>query len=349
MDKITTTTEKKRLYEPMLDPKNSRYSAFPIDARYEDIWKMYNTMRESNWEVNEIDYGGLSADFAKLDKDEQHFIKHILAFFAQSDGLVNQNLATNFIDEIKIYEAQAAYNFQSSIEDVHNIVYSTLIESLVTSREEKRELFKAIETLPSIGKKAKWAEKWMDRNKKFEERVFAFAIVEGVFFSGAFCAIYWIKERGILQGLTHSNELISRDEGMHTDLAIIILKKLENKLEEETAINIMREAVDIETEFITDALPYRLNEMNSNLMNKYIRFVADMLMVQAGYSKIYGDTNPFEFMEHISMERKTNFFERRVADYAKNDNKGDDFNDYKFIDSVVGVVDTVSDSNSIEY
>lgn len=335
-------------YEPLYDPANYKYSAHPINPEFEDIWEHYHKMQNVSWFANEIDFSDIGKDFKKLTLKEQHFIKYIIAFFAQSDGLVNENLSINFANEFTPYEVLAAYRFQEAMEDVHNETYSLLIEHLPISRKEKNEMFDAVKENPSIKKKTEWAQKWENRNVKPAARIFAFAIVEGVFFSGAFCSIYWIKEKGILKALTQANEFISRDEGLHTDCAALIYDKIRNKLTQEEAETILTEAVDHEIDFISDALPYNLEEMNSKLMSRYIKYVADRLMKQLGFNPIYKCSNPFPFMEHISVDEKTNFFEGRNTSYARGNIKEDDFNDWGFIDKICKTIES-NNINEIEY
>jgi ribonucleoside-diphosphate reductase subunit M2 len=304
------------LEEPLLKPNDNRFVIFPI--QYDDVWTMYKKQVDCFWRAEEIDLTRDINDWMnKLSNDEKYFISMILAFFSSSDGIVNENLAQRFMGEIQISEARAFYGFQIAMENIHSETYSILIDTYVKDREEKHKLFHAIENFPSISKKAKWAQKWIsDKNSSFAQRLIAFACVEGIFFSGAFCSIYWLKKRGLMPGLTFSNELISRDEAMHTEFAILIYSKLLNKLSQKQIKEIIKEAVEIELEFICEALPCRLIGMNKNLMSLYIMFVADRLCLQLGCSKIYDVNNPFDFMELISLEGKTNFFERRVGDYS---------------------------------
>ena len=303
--------------DPMFVENPSRFVLFPI--KWPKIWDMYKKALASIWTVEELDLSKDTKDWEqKLNEDERHFIENILAFFAGSDGIVLENLAQRFCNEIQIPEAKCFYGFQIAIENIHSEMYSLLIDTLVSDKERKNELFNAIETIPSVGKKANWALKWIkDKDASYATRLIAFAAVEGIFFSGAFCSIFWLKKRGLMPGLTSSNELISRDEGLHTEFAVLIYSYLENKLSEEQVKAILTEAVEIEKEFITDSIPCKLIGMNSKMMTEYIEFVADRLMVQLGYNKIYNANNPFSFMEMISMEGKTNFFERRVTEYSK--------------------------------
>jgi len=302
--------------EPILSDENHRYSLFPIG--YKELFNLYKKALASFWTPEEIDLSKDMNDWKKLRPEEQHFIKNILAFFAGSDGIVLENLAVRFMNDIKIPEAACFYGFQIAMENIHSETYSLLIDTYIKDNEEKHHLFNAIDTIPSVAKKADWAIKWInDKESSFAKRVIAFAIVEGIFFSGSFCAIFWLKKRGLMPGLTSSNELISRDEGMHTDFAVAIYSLLENKLDFDTLKEIIEEAVSIEKEFIIDSIPCKLIGMNSELMAQYIEFVADRLSLQLGYEKIYDTSNPFDFMEMISLEGKTNFFEKRVMDYSK--------------------------------
>lgn len=255
--------------------------------------------------------------WVKLNADEQRFIKHVIAFFAASDGIVNENLATRFMSEVQIPEARCFYGFQIAMENVHSETYSLLIDTYVKDPAEKASLFNAIETVPMVGRKAEWAMKWIDSQDSFAARLVAFAAVEGIFFSGSFCAIFWLKKRGLMPGLSFSNELISRDEGLHCDFACLLYSMLENKLSQDVLLEIITQAVQIEKEFVTDAIPVDLIGMNSALMSQYIEFVADRLLGALGCPKQYGTANPFEWMELISLQGKTNFFEKRVADYQK--------------------------------
>lgn len=301
--------------EPLLSDDNSKYVMFPVTDT--DIWKMYKLQMDSFWRAEEIDLSKDITHWRSLTDNEQHFIKMVLAFFAASDGIVLENLGTRFMTEVKLSEARAFYGFQIMMENIHSETYSLLIDTYISDREEKDRLFKAIENFNCIKRKAEWSIKWIDDTKSsFATRLVAFACVEGIFFSGSFCSIYWLKKRGLMPGLTFSNELISRDEGLHTDFAVLLYRKLNHKLDEETIHRIIEESVSIEKEFICDALPCRLIGMNADLMSQYIEFVADRLVTQLGYQKIYHSTNPFEFMEMISVDPKTNFFEKRVAEYS---------------------------------
>ena len=301
--------------EPLLTPNDKRFVMFPIE--HDDIWKMYKKQIDCFWRAEEIDLTKDLTDWNRLEKDEQYFISMILAFFAASDGIVLENLATRFMGDVQVSEARAFYGFQIAMENIHSQVYSLLIDTYIKDEENKERLFNAIDTFPCIKKKADWAKKWIaDNRSSFATRLVAFACIEGIFFSGAFCSIFWLKKRGLMPGLTFSNELISRDEALHTEFAILLYTKLQKKINKSRIYEIVREAVEIETEFICEALPCRIIGMNSDLMTQYIQFVADRLCLQLGYDKIYGTANPFPFMELISLESKTNFFEKRVADYA---------------------------------
>lgn len=310
--------------EMLLTENENRYVMFPIVD--EDIWKMYKKQMDCFWRAEEIDLSKDIKHWATLNNDEQHFIKHILAFFAASDGIVLENLGQRFMNEVQIAEARAAYGFQIMMENIHSETYSLLIDTLVKEEREKTNLFEAIQNFPCIKKKADWAIKWInDKRSSFATRLIAFAAVEGIFFSGSFCSIYWLKKRGLMPGLTFSNELISRDEGMHTDFAVLLFSKLQKKPKKAKIVELIKEAVQIEQEFITEALPCKLIGMNAKLMKQYIEFVADRLIVQLGYPKIYNSANPFDFMEMISLEGKTNFFEKRVGDYSlSNNDKSED-------------------------
>ena len=302
--------------EPILQDNPNRFVLFPI--KYHKIWEMYKKQMGLFWTAEEIDLGKDLVDWPKLKSDEQHFIKNILAFFAGSDGIVLENLGSRFMNEIQLPEAKCFYGFQIAMENIHSETYSLLIDTYVRDEKEKNRLLNAIETIPSVEKKAKWALRWIeDKESNFATRLVAFAAVEGIFFSGSFCAIFWLKKRGLMPGLTSSNELISRDEGLHTEFACLMYSMLENKLSQDTINEIIKESVEIEKEFINDSIPCRLIGMNAVLMSQYIEFVADRLLVQLGYEKIYNSSNPFEFMEMISMEGKTNFFEKRVMEYSK--------------------------------
>lgn len=302
--------------EPILESNNNRFVLFPI--QHDDIWKFYKKAQASFWTAEEIDLSPDLVDWEnKLSDDERHFIKHILAFFAASDGIVNENLAEHFLSEVQYTEAKFFYGFQVAIENIHSETYSLLIDTYIKDSAEKTHLFNAIDTLDCVRKKAEWALRWIDKGS-FAERLVAFAAVEGIFFSGSFCSIYWLKKRGLMPGLSFSNELISRDEGLHCDFACLLYTKhLVNKLSKEQVKEIIMDAVTIEKEFITDALPVRLIGMNSDLMAQYIEFVADRLLVELGNEKVYNVSNPFDFMDMISIQGKTNFFEKRVGEYQK--------------------------------
>ena len=309
-------TDMTDITEKILSQENHSYTLFPL--QYKELFNLYKKALASFWTVEEIDLSKDANDWKNLKPQEQHFIKNILAFFAGSDGIVLENLGVRFMNDIKISEATCFYGFQIAMENIHSEMYSLLIDTYIKDNEEKDRLFNAIDTIPSVGKKADWAIKWInDEDSSFAKRVVAFAVVEGIFFSGSFCSIFWLKKRGLMPGLTSSNELISRDEGMHTDFAVAIYSLLENKLDFTTIKEIIMEAVEIEKEFIIDSIPCKLIGMNSELMSEYIEFVADRLCLQLGYSKIYNASNPFDFMEMISLEGKTNFFEKRVMDYSK--------------------------------
>ena len=302
--------------DPILTPSTSRFTTFPI--RYPDLWALYKKAIGSFWTVEEIDLGADLKDWEKLSRDEQHFIKTVLAFFAASDGIVMENIDLNFSKDTQIPEARSFYAYQSFNESIHSETYSLMIDKLVKDPEEKQTLFKAIETVPAVKRKADWALKWMGPGASFAQRLIAFACVEGIFFSGSFCAIFWLKKRGLMPGLSFSNELISRDEGLHQEFAVTLYSNLQTKLDDDTIQNIVSEAVAIESEFITDAIPCQLIGMNATEMKQYIRFVANRLMAQLGYRRsLPAAMNPFDWMENISLEGKTNFFEKRVGDYSK--------------------------------
>ena len=318
----------KPLNEPLLQEDDNRYVMFPIQDQ--SIWQMYKKQVDCFWRAEEIDLSKDMAQWEGLQKEEKYFISMILAFFAASDGIVLENLAARFMGEVQLSEARAFYGFQIAMENVHSETYSLLIDTYIKDREEKTMLFHAIHNFPCIKKKADWAIKWIqDKRSSFATRLIAFACIEGIFFSGAFCSIYWLKKRGLMPGLTFSNELISRDEALHTEFAVLLYSKLNKKVNKAKVIEIIKEAVEIEKEFICDALPCRLIGMNSELMCQYIEFVADRLIVQLGHDKTYNTKNPFDFMEMISIEGKTNFFEKRVAEYALADKtKKDDVFDF---------------------
>lgn len=301
--------------EPILKENANRFVIFPIE--HHDIWKFYKQAEASFWTAEEIDLSQDLKDWAGLNEGEKHFVSHVLAFFAASDGIVNENLGENFLAEVQYTEAKFFYGFQIAIENIHSEVYSLLIDTYIKDGKEKDKLFNAIETLDCVKKKADWALRWIDQGS-FAERLIAFAAVEGIFFSGSFCSIFWLKKRGLLPGLSFSNELISRDEGMHCDFACLLYNDhLVNKLSVERVTEIITDAVTIEKEFVTDALPVRLIGMNAELMSQYIEFVADRLLVELNCPKVYNATNPFDFMEMISLQGKTNFFEKRVGEYQK--------------------------------
>ena len=309
--------------EPLLQEDDNRYVMFPIQDQ--DIWQMYKKQVDCFWRAEEIDLSKDISHWESLNKDEKYFISMILAFFAASDGIVLENLAARFMGEVQSSEARAFYGFQIAMENIHSETYSLLIDTYIKDREEKSMLFQAIQNYPCIKKKADWAIKWIqDKRSSFATRLIAFACIEGIFFSGAFCSIYWLKKRGLMPGLTFSNELISRDEALHTEFAVLLYSKLNKKINKQKVIEIIKEAVEIEKEFICDALPCRLIGMNSDLMCQYIEFVADRLIVQLGYEKIYNTKNPFDFMDMISIEGKTNFFEKRVSEYALADKTKED-------------------------
>lgn len=302
--------------EPILKENKDRFVLFPI--QHDDIWQFYKNAEASFWTAEELDLAADIDDWEnKLNDDERYFIKHVLAFFAASDGIVNENLAENFVAEVQYTEAKFFYGFQIAIENIHSETYSLLIDTYIGDKKEKDYLFNAIETFEPVKKKADWALKWIE-NGSFAERLIAFAAVEGIFFSGSFCSIFWLKKRGLMPGLTFSNELISRDEGLHCDFAVLLYNNhLINKLPQEKIQEIIVDAVNIEKEFITESLPVKLIGMNSDLMSQYIEFVADRLLTELGNPKVYNVTNPFDFMDMINLQGKTNFFEKRVGEYQK--------------------------------
>jgi ribonucleoside-diphosphate reductase beta chain len=312
--------------EPILKENKNRFVLFPI--QHNDIWEFYKKAEASFWTAEEIDLSQDLKDWAGLNDGERHFISHVLAFFAASDGIVNENLAENFVSEVQYTEAKFFYGFQIAIENIHSETYSLLIDTYIKDAKLKDKLFNAIDTMDCVKRKADWALRWIDKGS-FQERLVAFAAVEGIFFSGSFCSIFWLKKRGLMPGLSFSNELISRDEGLHCDFACLLYNNhVVNKLPESTIQDIIRDAVEIEKEFVTDALPVNLIGMNSDLMCQYIEFVADRLLSELGCKKIFGSSNPFDFMEMISLQGKTNFFEKRVGEYQKagvmNSNKNEE-------------------------
>ena len=313
---ITNTKTAEMVDEPILQANKDRFVLFPI--QHDDIWEFYKKSEASFWTAEEIDLEQDKVDWNdKLNDDERFFIKHVLAFFAASDGIVNENLAVNFLQEVQYTEAKFFYGFQVAIENIHSETYSLLIDTYIRDDKEKDYLFNAIETFPPVKTKADWALRWIDEGS-FAERLVAFAAVEGIFFSGSFCALFWLKKRGLMPGLTFSNELISRDEGLHADFACLLYTRhLKHQLPKEKIKEIIVDAVEIEKEFITESLPVKLIGMNADLMKQYIEFVADRLLLELGNEKIYNATNPFDFMELISLQGKTNFFEKRVAEYQK--------------------------------
>ena len=315
--------------EPILQENPDRFVLFPIE--HHDIWQMYKQQQACIWTAEEIDLAQDLNDWRnRLSDDERYFIKNVLAFFAASDGIVNENLAENFLSEVQYTEAKFFYGFQIMMENIHSETYSLLIDTYIQDPEEKDTLLHAIDTIPAVKKKAEWALKWID-SPHFQERVVAFAAVEGIFFSGSFCSIFWLKKRGLMPGLSFSNELISRDEGMHTDFAVMLHNNhLSNKVSEERIKEIIMSALEIEKEFITESLPVRLIGMNSDLMKQYLEFVADRLLMDLGCSRVYNVENPFDFMANISLQGKTNFFEKRVGEYQKSGvmNKSEDSFDF---------------------
>ena len=301
--------------EKILQENKNRFVLFPIE--HHDIWDYYKKAQQVFWTAEEIDLAQDFSDWEKLNEGEQHFVKHVLAFFAASDGIVNENLAENFVSEVQYTEAKFFYGFQIMMENIHSETYSLLIDTYIKDKEEQNHLFNAIDTVPAVQKKAEWALKWIG-SESFVERLVAFAAVEGIFFSGSFCSIFWLKKRGLMPGLSFSNELISRDEGLHTDFAVHLYKNhIENKLSRERILEIIDSALVIEKEFITEALPVSLIGMNSDLMKQYLEYVSDRLLMDLGVGKVYNTENPFDFMANIALQNKTNFFEKRVADYVK--------------------------------
>lgn len=300
--------------EILLKENKDRFVLLPI--KYPKIWEIYKKHEASFWTAEEIDLSDDMKDWEKLNDNERHFISHVLAFFAASDGIVNENLAVNFMREVQVPEARCFYGFQIMMENIHSETYALLIDTYIKDLFEKDKLFHAIDTIPCVKKKAEWALHWIDKGS-FPQRLVAFAAVEGIFFSGSFCSIFWLKKRGLMPGLTFSNELISRDEGLHCEFACLLYSMLQNKLSQEEVYQIIGDAVEIEKEFITDALSVDLIGMNKKLMAQYIEFVADRWLMELGYPKIFNSINPFDFMEMISLQGKTNFFEKRVGDYQK--------------------------------
>ena len=301
--------------DPILEQNSARFTTFPI--RYPDLWALYKKAIGSFWTVEEIDLGSDLKDWDKLNSDEQHFIKMVLAFFAASDGIVFENLELNFTKDVQIAEARSFYAYQAFNESIHSETYSLMIDKLVKDPAEKQSLFEAIDTVPCVREKSAWAQSWIDPSASFAQRLVAFACVEGIFFSGSFCAIFWLKKRGLMPGLSFSNELISRDEGLHQEFAVTLYSHLKEKCPSKDIHKIIQSAVEIESQFITEALPCKLIGMDAGEMTQYIQFVADRLMAQFGEGPIYGVKNPFDWMENISLEGKTNFFEKRVGDYSK--------------------------------
>jgi ribonucleotide reductase beta subunit family protein with ferritin-like domain len=303
--------------EILLSNEENRLTVHPI--KFENVWELYKKQQKCFWTAEEIDFSKDTKDWEKLKIEEKHFIKHVLAFFAASDTIVNINLIDRFLKEVNILEVQIGYTFQAMMENVHSEVYSLMIDTYIKDEKEKTFLLNAVENIECVAEKSKWAFKWIKSNEDFAVRLVAFSVVEGVFFSGSFCAIYWLKERNLMPGLTLSNEFIARDEGLHVEYACELYSMLRNKLDVEIVNEIVKEAVEIETVFITESLPCKLIGMNSNSMIEYIKYVADGLLIDLGYPKMYNVSNPFDFMENISLEGKTNFFESRVSQYKKAD------------------------------
>jgi ribonucleoside-diphosphate reductase beta chain len=301
--------------EKILTENKNRFVLFPIE--HHDIWDYYKKAESVFWTAEEIDLSSDLIDWERLNDGEKHFVKNVLAFFAASDGIVNENLAENFVSEVQYTEAKFFYGFQIMMENIHSETYSLLIDTYIKDKEEQNYLFNAIDTIPAVQKKAQWALKWIG-SESFIERLIAFAAVEGIFFSGSFCSIFWLKKRGLMPGLSFSNELISRDEGLHCDFAVHLYNNhIENKLTKDRIMEIIGSALEIEKEFITESLPVDLIGMNKDLMKQYLEYVADRLLVDLGVGKVYNSENPFDFMQNIAMENKTNFFEKRVSDYSK--------------------------------
>tara|TARA_B100001027_G_scaffold141439_1_gene98405 strand:+ start:189 stop:1172 length:984 start_codon:yes stop_codon:yes gene_type:complete len=315
--------------EILLSEEQKRYVIFPI--KHEPFWNMYKKAMANFWTAEELDLTKDIKDYNNLNNDEKHFLNSVLAFFAASDGIVNENLVERFCNEVQILEAKFFYGFQIAIENIHSETYSLLIDTYIKDLTLKDKLLNAIETIPSVNKKAEWALKWISDTSDFNKRVIAFACVEGIFFSGAFCSIFWLKKRGIMPGLCHSNELISRDEGLHTEFAVLMHHSLKNKCSDSDILEIVKEAVSIEKEFITESLPCKLIGMNNDLMKQYIEYIADRLLLMLGLNKIYNTQNPFDWMEAISIQGKTNFFEKRVGEYsnAANPNSNADDNNFE--------------------
>ena len=325
---IIEMVETQKSKELLLSEEEKRYVIFPI--KHDEIWKMYKKSEANFWTAEELDLSKDLNDFqVKMNDSERYFVENVLAFFAASDGIVNENLVERFCNEVQVLEAKFFYGFQIAVENIHSETYSLLIDTYVKDLKKKEKLFNAIETIPSVKKKADWALKWInDDTSTFGTRVIAFAAVEGIFFSGSFCSIFWLKKRGLMPGLCHSNELISRDEGLHTEFAILMYSMLKDKPSKETILKIIQEAVELEKEFITESLPCDLIGMNMNLMKQYIEYVSDRLLLMLGLEKVYNVENPFEWMELISIQGKTNFFEKRVGEYANianSDNKDNIF------------------------
>lgn len=302
-------------YDPLLYPNPNRFTVFPI--KHHDLWELYKKAQMSNWTAEELDFSSDLDDWKKLSDNEKHFIKHILAFFASSDGIVFENVNANFANEVQVPEARSFYAYQEHNEMVHGETYSLLIDKYIDDPDEKQKLFRSIETIPCIQTKARWALKWFDQSLPFKQRLVAFACVEGIFFSGSFCAIFWLKKRGLMPALSFSNELISRDEGLHQDFAVTLFHKLKAFVSPDTITEIVKDAVTIEKQFINDALPCKLIGMDSEKMSEYIEYVADRLLKQLHVKPVWNTSNPFDFMENISLDGKTNFFEKRVGDYGK--------------------------------
>jgi len=319
---------KKNNSEILLSEEEKRYVIFPI--KHEPFWEMYKKAQANFWTAEELDLTKDLKDYNNLSNDEKHFLNSVLAFFAASDGIVNENLVERFCNEVQILEAKFFYGFQIAIENIHSETYSLLIDTYIKDLTLKDKLLNAIETIPSVNKKAEWALKWISDTSDFNKRVIAFACVEGIFFSGAFCSIFWLKKRGIMPGLCHSNELISRDEGLHTEFAVLMHHSLKNKCSDSDILEIVKEAVSIEKEFITESLPCKLIGMNNDLMEEYIEYIADRLLLMLGLDKIYNAQNPFDWMEAISIQGKTNFFEKRVGEYSNAANPNSNAEDNNF-------------------